>query len=99
MGESLSEESTTEDQLQELRLKYYELCSIVDVTDHFFRHLVGLVVVNELIRVCVHIYTTIEMPSCSRENDLYSAKNILFISGVLVPSAYLHQSVSIRILS
>ena len=99
MDERLSGECITEDQLQELRLKYCGLCNIIDVTDNFFRHLVGLLVVNELFRVCAHIYTTIELPSCRRENNLYSVKNFLLISGVLVPSAYLHHSVSIDILA
>ncbi len=98
MGENMSGDCITEDQLQELRLRYCELWNIVDVTDHFFRHLVGLLLVNELIRVSVGIYTAIELTSCSRQNILYRLRNFLIITGVLIPSAYLHHSVSINFL-
>ena len=95
--ESLGSGVANEDQLQELRLKYNGLCSIIATADHFFRHPIGMVLVIELIRLCVHIYTMIALPLCERENDYYILKNVLLITAVLIPSARLNHRVSIAI--
>ncbi len=96
MAETLSRESVNEAKLQELRFKYNDLYSIIDVTDYFFRYPVGMILATELLRVCEHIYSMIVLPSCPVVNVAYIVKNILLIGGVLIPAAYLHNHVSMR---